>query len=476
VHRASLLGRLAASLVAIAAVTGFYTEIVQVNPTTAALTYLLTILLIASWWGITESTAASLAAMLCFNFFFLPPVGTLTIADPQNWVALVAFLATAIVTSQLSGRARQRELDLAARQQDLERLYALSRSLLLWEGDTPILPTIARHIAEVFQLKAAALFDRETNTFAWGGPSEIPGIEDKLRDVARQGISLRDPSGMIIIAIRLGGAPIGSLAIMDAQLSDTVLQSLANLAAIGVERVRGQEAAARADAARESGELRATVLDALAHEFKTPLTSMKAATSDLLSTSATAPRDRELVEIIDQDLDRLQVLVTDAVHMLRIDAGDFVVHRDRHNLADIINSTLAKFEPRLNGHPVISRVSEDLTADVDRDLLALALRQLLDNAVKYSFPNSTIEITATGNGSTLIGVRNSGPPIPEHERTRVLERFYRGAKARHIPGTGMGLSIVQQIANTHGGSLTLSSAPDSSTEFTLSLPRGEPQS
>jgi two-component system sensor histidine kinase KdpD len=279
---------------------------------------------------------------------------------------------------------------------------------------------------------------------------------------------------MVVIAIQLGGSPVGSLAIMDSGLGDTVLQSIANLAAIGLERARGQEVSARADAARESGELRATVLDALAHEFKTPLTSMKAATSDLLSRGPanSGEHDRELVTIIDEELDRLQALVTDAVQMLRIDAGDFKVHRDRHNVGDVVDATLQKFAARLDGHSVVKRVPEDLLVDADRGLLGLALRQLLDNAVKYSPPSSTIEIAANGNGTVDIAVRNTGPQIPERERPRIFERFYRGAHARQIPGTGMGLAIVQQIAQAHGGTLGVDSSPATGTTFTVSLPRG----
>src|SRR5439155_18247751 len=131
---AALFVRVAASVGAIALVTAGYSYVIRVNPTTVALTYVVVILLIAIGWGIAEATIVSLVAVLSFNFFFLPPVGTFTIADPQNWVALLAFLLTAVVTSQLSGRARQRQFEAVARQRDLERLYALSRALLLSEG------------------------------------------------------------------------------------------------------------------------------------------------------------------------------------------------------------------------------------------------------------------------------------------------------------------------------------------------------
>jgi two-component system sensor histidine kinase KdpD len=470
VRRAFVVGRVVAAVSLVAVITAFYFRILRVNPTTVALSYLVAILLIATWWGIVEATAASVAAVLCFNFFFLPPIGTFTIADPQNWVAFVAFLVTAVVASQLSGRARQRGIDAAGRERDLERLYALSRGLLLSPGGPSIPGAIAHHIADVFELQAVAVYDHHTDTITYAGPSELPGVEAKLRDVARQAVSFRDASGLVVTAIRLGGAPIGSLAVLDPGLSDTVLQSIVNLAAIGLERARGQEATARAEAARESGELRATVLDALAHEFKTPLTSMKVATSDVLS-SISGERNRELLMIVDEELDRLQALVSDAVHMLRIDAGDFAVHPNRHNLGEVIGWTLRQFEPRLNGHPVVTRVPDDLSVDADRELLGLALRQLLDNAVKYSAPTSTIEIIATANGTVDIAVRNSGALIPEGERSRIFERFYRGSQARHVPGTGMGLAIVQQIAQAHGGMLSVSSLPAPGTELTISLPR-----
>jgi two-component system sensor histidine kinase KdpD len=473
-RRLIVIGRVTASVGAVAIITALYFQGLHVNPTTVALSYLVAILLIATWWGIVEATAASVVAVLCFNFFFLPPYLQWTIADPQNWIAFMAFIVTAIVASQLSGRARQRELDAAARQRDLERLVALRRALLLAGRGTSVPGAIARHIADAFELQTVGLYDRRTDGVSWAGSKEPPPLDAKLREVARRATSLRHPSGVAVTAIQLGGAPIGSVAMADTGLSDTVLQSIATLAAIGLERARAEEATARAEAARESSELRATVLDALAHEFKTPLTSMKAASSDLLASASANARDHELVAIIDEDLDRFQALVTDAVQMLRIDGGDFAVHLDRHHLATVIATTLQKFEHRLDDHELMTRVPEDLSVDADRDLLGLALRQVLDNALKYSPPASTIEIEATGNGSVTIAIRNSGSTIPEPEQARIFERFYRGAQARRIPGTGMGLAIVRRIAQAHGGTLAVSSSPDAGTTFTLSIPSGGP--
>jgi len=472
VRRLIATSRIAASIGLVALITTIYSQL-QVNPATVALSYVVAILVLATAWGIVEATTAAVVSLLGFNFFFLPPVGTLTIADPQNWVAFLAFLVTAIIASQLSGRARQRELDAAARQRDLERLYALSRALLLSERGGSIPGEIARHIADAFELRQAGVYDQRTDRAAWAGVGGAPAAEadDRLREVARRAVTLHDPSGLVISAIHLGGAPIGSVGLSDPALSDTVLNSIANLAAIGLERSWADEATARAKAARESSELRATVLDALAHEFKTPLTAMKAASSDLRTTGSVDTKDRELIAIIDEEVDRLGGLVTDAVQMLRIDAGDFTIHPERHPVGPLVETALAKFDRQLEGHKVTVRVPDDLTIEADSNLLGLALRQLLDNAIKYSPPASAIEIRAGGEETVDLSVTNTGSLIPPGEQLRVFERFYRGGHARQVPGTGMGLAIVREIARMHGGTLSVASSSDAGTTFTLSFPR-----
>ncbi len=449
--------------------TAVYFFLVHVNPTTVTLTYVVVVLLVASGWGGVEATVASVVATVCLNVFFLPPVGTLTIADPQNWAALAVFLVTTLVASQLSGRARRRQVEAASRQRDRERLYALSRALLLSPGEPSIPAAIAHHIADAFDFRVVAIYDQRADTVSWGGPGEAEGLDETLRAVGRQAVTLRQ-GDLSVMAIQLGGVPIGALALPAAGLSDTVVQSIANLVAIALERARGQEAAARAEVARRSGELRATMLDALAHEFKTPLTSMKIAAADL---RANAPDDRrrELAAIVDEDLDRLQALVTDTVQMVRVDAGAFTLRLNDCRLADLVAVTLRQFESRLDGHTVVARVPDGLLIRADHDLLGLALRQLLDNAVKYSPVTSAIEVAAAGGDPVEISVRNSGPAIPEHEQARLFERFYRGSEAHGIPGTGIGLAIVRQIAEAHGGTLSVTSTAAEGTVFRMSLPR-----
>jgi two-component system sensor histidine kinase KdpD len=252
--------------------------------------------------------------------------------------------------------------------------------------------------------------------------------------------------------------------------SETVVRSIANLAAIGLERARGLEAAARAEAAQESGQLRATILDALAHEFKTPLTSMKVAASDLRA-SLTDDRSRELAAIIDEDVDRLRSLVSDAVSMVRVDSGDLTLRPELHRVSDLVATALRRFESTLDERQVEVSVPDTLAVQADGELLGLALRQLLDNALKYSPPGSVIRIAATEGKTIDISVGNSGVPIPDHEQRRVFEPFFRGVQARRIPGTGMGLAIVRQVVEAHHGTVRVWSAPDTGTEVVISLPQ-----
>lgn len=467
------VGRAAAAGAAVLVATAGLIRAGQTNPTTSALAYLVLILFVASGWGIGPAMCASLVAVGAFNYFFLPPVGTWTIADPQNWVAFAAFLATAVVASQLSGRARARELEALDRQRRLEQLYSLSRALLLTDPSTAP-ASVAQRIAETFDLRSVALYDARTDRLTRGGTGDLTGVDALLRDVARQAASARVGGGVTVTAIRLGGAPIGSVALPDAGLSDTVVQSIANLAAIALERARGHETAARAEAARQSGELRATVLDALAHEFKTPLTSLKMASSDLQTHTSLGPGARELAAIIDEDVTRLDGLVSDVVRMLRIDAGDFVLRAERHRLADLIGPVLATFARRLEGHQVRTQVPPDLVVAVDGDLLSLAVRQLIDNALKYSPPSSTIALEARTNGTVILNVSNTGSHIPGGDLDRVFDRFYRGSASGRVPGTGIGLSIVRTIAEAHGGRVAVSSDPATGTSVTLTLPKGDP--
>lgn len=453
-------------------------RLAQVNATTAALAFLVAILFIAARWGLAESIVASIAAVLCLNFFFLPPIGTLTIADPQNWVALFAFLATSITASRFSTQAKRRAQDALSSQREMEWLYAFSRSILLIGPAHQVPKQLAMQIAQSFGASAVALHDRESGSTYRAGPEDFPNHDEQLRRAALQGTFFRDdPSKTVITSVRLGGQPIGSVGICGVMLSDAVLQGLANLTAIGLERTRAQEAASKAEAARQSDELKSTLLDALAHEFKTPLTSIKAAATALLSNSVSAPdQQRELISVVDEECDRLSVLVTEAIQMARIEAGRVHLQREHYSANELIESVLDKFRPRIQGRKIDLHAPPELPLVwVDRELMEIALRQLIDNALKYSPPDSPISVSAEPRADqVVVSVRDHGPGIPEEEQSRIFEKFYRAEASRHqIPGAGLGLVIAREIIQVHGGEMSVESQLGEGSVFRFSMPRAK---
>jgi two-component system, OmpR family, sensor histidine kinase KdpD len=269
-QRIVVVGRVIAALGLIVAITLVCDRLLHVNAATTGF-FFVAILMIATAGGWVESTIASVAAMLCLNYFFLPPIGTLTIAEPQNWVALFAFLATSLIASQLSARANRRTKEAIDRQHEIERLYSLSRALLLTDATRPMPQQVMQQIAQAFEFPAVVLYDRHRDEIHRAGETDMPHIENRLREVAVRSTVFLDPNSELTIQpIRLGGQPIGSLAIRGSSLSAAALQSLLNLVAIGLERALSQEALNRAEVARQREELKSTLLDAIAHEFKTP--------------------------------------------------------------------------------------------------------------------------------------------------------------------------------------------------------------
>ena len=459
----------------VAAITWICFRVVPVNATTVALAYLVAILFIAAKWGLVESITGSVIAVLCLNFFFLPPVGAFTIADPQNWVALLAFLITSITASRFSMQAKRRAQEALDSQREMERLYALSRSILLIGPSQPVPKQLAMQIAQTFSASAVALYDGGSGIVYRAGPEDFPDPQDQLHQAASQGTLFRNESaGTVVTSIRLGGQPIGSVGVRGATFSDSVLQGLANLLAIGLERARTQEATSKAEAARQSDELKSTLLDAVAHEFKTPLTSIKAASTAMLSSSVlNAEQQHELMSVVDEEADRLSVLVTEAIQMARIEAGRVHLERESCPVRDMLESALDKLRPVLDGRHVDLNLPATLPpVYADRELIEIALRQLIDNALKYSPRDSQVSVTAElRDQRVIIGIADHGPGIPEEEQTRIFEKFYRAEASRHqIPGAGLGLVIAREIIQVHGGEIWVESKPGQGSIFRFSLP------
>ncbi len=233
------------ALGAITALTLIEFRLAHVNSLTAGFGYLVAILLTAAYAGATEAVVASFFSVACLNFYFLPPVFTFTIADPQNWVALLAFLVTALVASRLANQARKQTQAALESKQEMDLLYSLSKAILLAEPGREMVNGITADIARIFDFASVVLFDARTERMFASGRMEAEAEHD-LRESAINGTSRdHEPSGMHIVSVRLGGQPIGSMAVKPRRISETALQSLANLVAITLERVRVFEESSR---------------------------------------------------------------------------------------------------------------------------------------------------------------------------------------------------------------------------------------
>lgn len=466
--------RVLLSLAGVALVTWVASRLVRVNATTVGFAYLLLVLVVATVWGFLEAAVASIAATITFNFFFLPPMGRLTIADPQNWVALFSFLTTSLVASRLSTEAKQRALDAVTRQRDLERLYTFSRAILLIDKGEPFPKQLVHKLADVFEFTAVVLYERRTEEFYRAGPSDFEGLDDQLRDAALQGTSFADAEhNRTITAVRLGSQPIAGLALQGAHMPDSVLQGIGNLVAIGLERARAQDLASQVEAVRRSEKLRTTLLDAMAHEFKTPLTSVIAATSSLLDSPDQLDRNRiELLKIADEEAHHLKELIDDTVEMGRLDSTDIRIQAEPADIGDMVREVVASRRTDLDGRPVdIAGDEHTPPLAVDQRLVKLAIKQLLDNALKYSPAEKPVTIEVHHSDSNIIvAVTDHGDGISVQEQSRIFERLYRSPSVlRQIPGSGLGLSIALNIARAHHGDLNVTSRPGETT-FRLMLP------
>src|ERR1700730_4672417 len=324
-------------------ITAFYRRVLAVNETTIALTFVVAILAVATIWGFTVSAFMSVAAMLAFNYFFLPPVGTFAIADPQNWAALFAFLAASLIASRLAARVRSEADDAQQRRREIERLYSFSQQLLVSGNVITLLNAIPNHIVNTFEVGAAALYLDHKQKFYHSGAGGL--FDDgELKRATLRDEPLRDTArSLSFVPVRMGTRPIGSLGISGQILSRETLEALGSMIAIAFERARAVEELGKTEATREGERLKSALLDSVTHDFRSPLPSIKASVTSLLSSAggnAGEPQRRELLTIIDEECDRLNQLVGDAAEMARHDAGEFELNLAPNAVGDIVSAAL----------------------------------------------------------------------------------------------------------------------------------------
>ena len=445
----------------------------HVNHTTVALMFLVTVLLTSAYWGLRFAVVMAIGATAAFNFFFLPPVGTFTIADPQNWVALFAFLVTALVASNLAERARREAEGAKQHRREVERLFGLSQRLLASENVLELLNALPLYVQETFSVSSAVVMAADHPTVYRSSPNAVFD-ETILRSTLLRGEPITQ-GGVSYVPLRLGMRTVGALGVTGDELSRETLDAVGSLMGLAIERARALEALSKNRAEQEHERLRTALLDSVTHEFRTPLTSIKASVTTLLSGANLGDQGRrELLTVIDEETDRLNRLVGEAAEMAQLDSGMFKLDLQPHSISDALEPALQDAKVSLESHPVEVLASSAQLPRVRMDVQRIreVLMHLLENAGKYSDPGVPIKVTSEVVDDRLVtSVADRGPGIDSFEQALIFEKFYRGQHQRYAaPGTGMGLAIAKVIVEAHGGTMGVVSQLGSGSVFSFTLP------
>lgn len=485
----------------LAAIVFVFRHSLHANNTTVALTLLLLVLVLAGNWGLRYAVAASICATVLFNYFFLPPTGTLTISDTQNWIALFAFLGTAIYASHLAARIREESEEANARRLESEMLYRLGRQLLQPENVGQLFNFIPSSVASAFNSPAVTLYIADGDRIYLSDPKHISSLrqpwpsDDRsttyadrtrteiVRDL-REAMLLpvfRPPADgcPTAIPLRIGVRPSGALLLEATTLSRETMEALSGLVAMSIERAEAMENSARSEAAKETERLRTALLDSVTHELRTPLTSIKASVSSLLSQEALDPQSRqELLTVIDEESDRLNRLIEQAVEMAQLDANKVQLNPKPLPAVGLIDDAVDSARAAYPGREIRVALARKLPSVLaDQDWIEKVLANLLGNAIKYSPARTPVFVSAEPQGDMLaISVADRGAGIDPMEQGMIFDKFYRGqsyrdpAQRNRVAGTGMGLAISRAIVNAHGGEIGVTSQPGHGSVFTFTLP------
>jgi two-component system sensor histidine kinase KdpD len=443
------------------------------NLSAATSIHLFLVAVIALRWGFLEASIVSILSVACLDYFFTQPLFAFYISDSHDWVALVTFEAVALLVSRLSNQVNRHARESESHQEHLQRLYELSRNILLLGRDGDVEQQLVHLIRSSLQVKGAALWNAYDMHMCKSGACECSDEEvrssfymEANSDDLYAGISRR--------VLRSGTRPIGALALCGHSLDAASVNAAASLTAVAIERARSFSTEANAEAARQSEQLRSAILDGLAHAFKSPLTTIRASSSGLLAMNTLSGAEEKLVGLIDRHAGHLNDLTNHLLLTAKLDSGDLKLNREEIDLAQLIGSSVKASSQELEGHAIEVRgTAEPRIVHADRKLLHMALLQVLDNAVKYGRPGSPVVIAVQEEETELaITVKNEGSFIPSEEREKVFQRFYRcSGTVRTISGTGIGLSVVRRIAEAHHGRVWVDSDRANGTTFAIALPR-----
>jgi two-component system sensor histidine kinase KdpD len=441
----------------------------------ASFCYLLLLVVQSLSGEFVSSAVVSLLAVGCLDYYFVDPLFSFQINSPMDILGLTSFLATGLVITRLVTKVRAKTESSRQQHEKLQKLYGLSQQLLALEPGAAAGNEFLEPFRGAFGIKAACLFDAVSAEVHVTGNARRD-LEEKTGEAFIRAKDQEDiESGISVRCIRVGGRNIGAIGFEGIEDPIVTAGPLAALAAAHLERRHSFLNASRAAATAQTESYRSAILDALAHEFKTPLSTILAAAGSLRDGGSLGPHQLDMAETVESEAARLGRLTSRLIRTARLEREEVKPWMELIDLASVLSDTVDQYTRFSSGH-VISVVNECDSSEVyaDPELLRLAVGQLLDNACKYSAPNSTVTLHIAREGDSIaVRVMSRGNPIPLHERSKIFDRFYRGMDSRHVTsGSGLGLYVARKIALALGGNLDLDSEHGVSegSAFRLILP------
>ncbi|MGO9339132.1 MAG: ATP-binding protein [Terracidiphilus sp.] len=438
----------------------------------AVLLYLLIVVATALLSGFWQALIVSLSAVGAQAFLSARQPQYNLAADPVNSVTLVVFVLVALTVSRLSARVTDHAREAESRGGQMHDLYEFTRRTLQMNLHVEPGPQLAELVHEIFALEAVAVFDADLHSVYQAGYWGVDP-QEMAQNVYYFETSDDDPeTGLGRRVVRLGTVAVGSL-LVRGETTPLVNNAIASLIAITFDRYRAFANESRIETERRTEQLRATVLDSLAHAYKTPLTAIRAASTGLGEMGHLSQGQAELVALIDEQTGLLNELTTRLLTTARLDAGEVVLHASPVGVASLIEEVVASLADRLaTMKVVISLEDDDLVVSCDRQLMVMLLTQYIDNACKYSIFGTTITISVVrGRAEVIFSVHSYGPVIPIADRERIFNRYYRSStQSNRTSGTGIGLSVAKRVAVIHGGYVWVTSDETEGTTFFAAIP------
>jgi len=455
------------------------------NTTTIGFVYLVVVLLVAVRFGLVASTVASLAATACYNFFFLPPIGTFTIADPANWIALATFLLASAVVSRLVTREQQRAADADARRVEIEALYDLSIDLFTATNRVGALGEAAGKALKTLGARAGGLVlfrngAARADIVGVMGESSLRPDDPLVEAVGRHGETAEVPAEGgardVYLPVAVGGKTSGVLVVRGTRADRSALESVGRLVALAVERERFLRERAHLDALRESDALKTSLLRAVSHDLRTPMTAIRMGL-DALRRGGPGDADlHETVNVVARETERLSRRIDNLLAMARLDAGTFVPHPEPTPAADLFHRATESFRLVLEGRPLEIHVDSNCPdLFVDPALALEILANFLENAARAAPPDRPLELRAEPSpldaGRVWLEVLDRGPGVSTAIKSKAAGRSASGDESGR---GGLGLEICRTLSSAVGGNVALLDRPGGGTIARVDLPAAVP--